>query len=602
VFGILIVEDLVAILILVMLSSLRYQAEMDSLAVLKSAMQLMLVVGTWFLFGMFIVPHLLRIVSKYESEELSLIISVALCLGMVVLASKFEYSVALGAFMMGSILAETRDVKHIEHLIAPLKDIFGAVFFVSVGMMIDPKSILSEWPFILAISALVIFGKLCSVFVGAILSGQKLSDAVRVAMSMAQIGEFSFIIATLGLTLGLVEPRVYPIIVCTSMVTSFVTPYLIRSADAASKALTENTPRSALHLLDRYRGWLEIQMSRPDAHVDLYMDLGRWTACAVITTSIFGLCSRFLAAWFFELGIVYSDALAWIIAFVASTPFIWAMIVAPKSLARGNVLSGRRLSVFGAFLAVVLLGVLSREFMFLSVLQASVFTVLGVGLLLFVLRRQVEARYRWFERQFLAGFSQADIVSDHRRAASLSKALAPWNAALQEVEVPVGAPLSGQTLQELKLREAYNLNIVCIERGVKMIVTPLPDERLLPADRLLVFGDDPDVERFRRELIDTVPMTLLPERDLLEQYRTGVFILDQNHGLVGRSIRQSRLREDHACLVVGIERGGERLKNPSSDFMLNIGDVLWIVGPSAKLDALYSWKNTPALDVPSFRT
>lgn len=589
VFGILIVEDLAAILILVMLSSLGSQTEMDALILLQSALQLVLVIGAWFLFGMFIVPRLMRSVSRYESDELFVLFSVALCLGLVLVAAKFDYSVALGAFMMGSILAETRDVKRIEHLIAPLKDVFGAVFFVSVGMMLDPQVIMSDWIAILAISALVLVGKILSVFGGALLAGQPIEDASRISLSMAQIGEFSFIIATLGLTLGTIEPRLYPIIVSTSLVTSFVTPYLIRASDPITRSLTSALPTRLIAGYDRYRGWLAVQMSRPNANAALYKDVARWLSCAVITIAIFGLSAQFLASWLFDLGVSHSDAVAWFMAFIASTPFIWAMIVPGRSSSKHPVPVRRRLSLVGALLAVFLIGSLSREFLFLSLTQAAAFTLAGVLLLLFFLRRQVEARYRWFERQFLAGFASDEVETN--RTLQLSKALGPWDVTLQEIVVPVGSPLRAKTLMELKLREQYGINVVCIERGLDFVVTPLPEERLLPMDRLLVFGDDSDVAKFRDEQVDLKQdPSLQDDGDVLARYRTAVFVLEETHGLVGRTIRQSRLREDYECLVMGIERSGSRIKNPSSDLELAAGDVLWIVGPAQKLNILHDWK------------
>ncbi len=228
VFGILIVEDLAAIVMLVALASIASKSTISSMDLLGAGAKLALVVGSWIVIGMFVVPRLVRAVGRRGNNEMMIVFSLGLCLALVSLSAYFHYSVALGAFIMGSILAETREVHRIEELVGPLKDVFGAVFFVSVGMLLDPQIILSNGPSILLICAVIIFGKVISVVLGTILTGQPLGTAVSCGFSMAQIGEFSFIIATLGLSFGAIRPELYPMIVAASLITTFTTPYMIR--------------------------------------------------------------------------------------------------------------------------------------------------------------------------------------------------------------------------------------------------------------------------------------------------------------------------------------------------------------------------------------
>lgn len=594
VFGILIVEDLAAILILVALSSFGGSDAVDGIALLRSTGQLILVVGTWFLFGMFIVPRFMRSVGRHGSDELIVLSSIALCLGLVSLAARFEYSVALGAFMMGSILAETRDAKRIETLVAPFKDIFGAVFFVSVGMLLDPQILKEEWFAIIAVSLVVLAGKILSVFTGSLVTGQSISDSTKISLSMAQIGEFSFIIATLGLSLGAIEPKLYPIIVSTSLITTFMTPYLIRNSEGIAAALEDRLPPRLALAYSRYCLWLERRLASPGGSKGAYLEVARWVSCALTVVAIFAMSARFVPIWVSEMNFGNGRFIAWLVAFVFSMPFIGAMIFPSKFGVHNEVRrSNRRLSILGSVMAVLLVGLLSQEF--LSLEKALALTSFGVLLLLFVLRRRLESRYRWIENHFLSGFSDKapEVAASQamERTRLLSKSLAPWSVHLQEVSVPVASVIAAKTLAELQLRERFGINVVCVERGEQLIVTPLPTERLLPGDRLLVFGDDADVVRFLKEAATVIEVNNIDSGgDDLSRYRVFVLTLDDNHQLVGKTIRASRLREDHGCLVVGIERFKERLKNPSSDLGLAVGDVLWIVGPTQKLEHLKQLK------------
>ena len=592
VFGVLIVEDLAAILILVALSSFGAGSSLDALAVFRSAGQLIFVVSIWFLLGMIIVPKYMKSVGRHGTNELVVLSSVALCLGLVVLAAKFEYSVALGAFLMGSILAETRDLKRIERLIEPLKDIFGAVFFVSVGMMLDPSVVLDNWFSVVVISSVVIFGKIFSGVIGSLLAGQPLDDVVRISLSKAQIGEFSFIIAGLGVASGAMEKNLYPIIVATCVITTFLTPYLIKSSDFFVSKIPLIASERATSTYERYRIWFERQMATPKASKEAYRDLVRWLACTVIVVGIFEVIAITLKSSLVGVFGPWSSYGSWGVAFLVSAPFIWAMIfpsrVGPGPERRRSL---RRLSVFGAMLAILLIGVLSREF--LTFTESLVLTTIGVGTLLIVFRRQLEVRYRWVENQFLDGFQAGKSiqpVSLSFRTKEISQMLGPWDIHLKEVVIPVGSIYAGKTLASAQLREKLGVNVVCVERGERLIVNPLPDEIILPLDRLLVFGEDEDIANFNAQQIDKkeVDRDKLVLGDEISNYKVEVLRITQQSALNGKSIRGSQLRESFQCMVVGVERAGIRVKNPPSDYVLREDDFIWVVGRPQKLSLLSS--------------
>ncbi len=272
VFGILIVEDLAAILMLVALTNIAGNTDASSLSLIWAAVKLLLVVSVWLMLGLQIVPRFIKAVSTRGNDEMLVVLSMGLCLGMVALSGYFHYSAALGAFVMGSILAETKEVHRIEALVNPLKDVFGAVFFVSVGMLLNLKVIVQNPGPIACLTALIIFGKVFAVALGGILTRQGLRTSLSAAFSMAQIGEFSFIIANLGLSFAVLKPEIFPMIVAASLITTFTTPYLIKVAPWLIARLRPEMkaptlqPQATEPVLDPWQGHLTSLLVHPNAY------------------------------------------------------------------------------------------------------------------------------------------------------------------------------------------------------------------------------------------------------------------------------------------------------------------------------------------------
>lgn len=257
VFGVLIVEDLFAILLLVGLPILAASRGGLGPELFWASVRLVVVIGSWIIAGVFLIPHVFRYARRWMSDETLTVASLGLCLLLVVLAAKFGYSAALGAFIMGSILAETEEVHRIEELVRPIRDLFGAVFFVSVGMLVDPSILVTYWLELLLIAGVTVVGKIITSGLGALLSGQPLKTSLQIGFSLAQIGEFSFIIATLGTTLGLTSDTVYPIGVAVSVLTTFLTPYLIRLSEPFTNGVVARVPSRVTAMLDRYSAWAQ---------------------------------------------------------------------------------------------------------------------------------------------------------------------------------------------------------------------------------------------------------------------------------------------------------------------------------------------------------
>jgi CPA2 family monovalent cation:H+ antiporter-2 len=571
VFGILIVEDLAAIIMLVALSNIASKSSVSGMDLLGAGGKLALVVGAWLVIGMFVVPRLIRAVGRRGNDEMMIIVSLGLCLALVSLSANFHYSVALGAFIMGSILAETREAHRIEELVGPLKDMFGAVFFVSVGMLLDPQIIFSNWASILLLCAVIIVGKVSSVALGTILTGQTLGTAVHSGFSMAQIGEFSFIIATLGLSYNAIRPDLYPIIVAASLITTFTTPYLIKYAGPATEGLKRKLSPTSMARLDRYGSFVQRRSSSGTFSKDFYVRALRWVVSMVIVLTIFMVSAAKIYPWLAEQidRQEVAQATAWLLSFAISAPCIWAMITAFRPPYQLAVLVSR-------IATVVVLAIFSLEFF--SFWMLLLVTAGLAAILFFLFRRRFESFYQWFEDKFVAGMEATDEATG-----SVHAHLVPWDAHLAEITVDPHSSIVGQTLIELGLRERFGMNVVVIQRGEKDIVAPKATERIYPGDVILCFGTDEELERFDAELIRH-PEVLDEDEDA--SYALRPFEVQNNSRVLHRSIRDSGIREQFDCMVVGIERQGQRLRSPKSDLVLEEKDLLWVVGNVRQLHHL----------------
>jgi CPA2 family monovalent cation:H+ antiporter-2 len=549
VYGILVVEDLLAILWVVALGSLGWPGGIAGAALLTSAGSLLLVITGWFVVGYLLVPRFFGFAGRWINDEMLTVLALALCLGLAVVAARIGYSVALGAFIMGSILAESHVSSRIERVIWPLRDLFGAVFFVWVGMLLEPAAIAADPGTLAALTAVVVLGKLGFVALGAALSGQSLRVALQAASSMTQIGEFSFIIAATGVGAGAIRPPLYPLVIAVSVVSAFVTPYLIRLFDAHAARAEELLPEAlrARHLT--YRNWIREQ-NWHGARADRLKAIAlRWGLNAVIAALVF----RAVGYWG-----EWRGWPAWAAALLASSPFIVGMDRAWRTAP-------------GRFATVVWLAWLTTWI--LSIRAAA----LVVGVLAFVLlvrfRNRLDRFYGWAERQFLGSFKPADPAP----ADEAGRHLLPWDAHLLKLRVHPNSEVVGQTLKELDFRHRYGLNVVAIRRGTRTRAAPAPNEKLLPFDELLVLGTDEQLVGAREAVEQAGDADEASPRDL-SAYQLRSLYVNAGSPLRGKTIRDSSLREEQGAMVVGLERGDRRMLDPDSDTLIKAGDVLWLVG------------------------
>ncbi|RZL50638.1 MAG: sodium:proton antiporter [Pedobacter sp.] len=584
VFGVLIVEDLVAILILVLFSTMAVSQQSAGPEMIKSILKLGFFLVLWFLGGIFLVPTFLKATKKLMNDETMLVVSLGLCLVMVILADKVGFSPALGAFIMGSILAETTQAERIEHLTKSVKDLFAAVFFVSVGMLINP-SLLVEYALpIFLITLIIVLGKIVFTILGALLAGQPLKTSVQAGMSLAQIGEFSFIIATLGVSLKVTSDFLYPIAVAAAAVTTFTTPYLIKLSEPFYNFLNRKLPQKWIAGIERYSSSTEGITTLSDWKVLLRSYIFNTIIHAVIIISIILLAARFLNPFIankLDIG-TSSTIISVIISFILMSPFLWALSIRRiqktayshlwlnKKYTRGPLIA---IEVFRILLGIFFVGFLMYEF-FDTWVAAGIALALVV-LVMIIFSRKLQSFYNKLENRFMLNLNARE---------NRTPKILPWDTHLTEITVAPESELVGKTLVDLKIREQYGVNIAMIERGKINISTPSRDERLYPHDKLLIIGTDEQLANIKPFFEGKIDEDLVstPMQDMSLQK----VVINSKSLIYGQTIRDSGIREKTQGLVVGIERNGERILNPDSNLIFESGDIVWVVGNDKKIPYL----------------
>lgn len=574
VIGSLIVQDIVAILMMVLLSTVAVSNQFSGGELLQSVLKLVFFLTIWFVGGIFFIPTLLKRAKHLLSDEMLLIISLALCLMMVILAADVGFSPALGAFIMGSIIAETTQAEHIEHLVKPVKDLFGAVFFVSVGMLIDPQTLYEHAIPVLILSLITIFGQSISSTAGALLSGQPLKQSVQTGMSLSQIGEFSFIIATLGMTLHVTSSFLYPIVVAVSAVTTFTTPFMIKFSTPFSEYLSKKLPRKWTKRIERYSANAQAIKSVSNWQIVINAYLVQVIVHSVIIVAAILLSSKYLLPLVKDFQ--FGNAIGALITLVVLSPFLWALSLRRVAVSEVAILLEERkyrgpilmMFLFRILLTIFFIGFLLN--IFFSPIVAFVALIVALAVY-FVFQKRLNAQYHKIENHFLKNLNAREITKAKRSRSDLS----PWDGHMTFFDIATESNLVGKTLEELKIREQIGINIAFIRRGDIMINIPNKNERLFPGDEICVIGTDAQVKEFKSYLDQN-------EIDVADTITEAEIVLRQielkNESYIGKSIRDSKLREKTSGLVVGIEKKGKRILNPESDVLLEKDDILWIVG------------------------
>jgi len=520
IIGILIVEDILAIVMIALLSGFATTGQFAIEDLGHTLVGLGAFLGILLVAGLILVPRLLNYVARFKSDEMLLVTTVGLCFAVSLVTVKLGYSVALGAFLIGAIIAEARQILKIEALMHPVRDLFSAVFFVSIGLLIDPKVIVQYWAPILAITAVVVVGKVFACSLGAFVSGNDMRTSLRVGMGLAQIGEFSFIIAALGLDKGVTSNFLYPIAVAVSALTTLLTPYLILVSDGVVNTFDRVAPPPLLRGMEAYSQWVGGLAQKSGGNIGrkfLFKLLGQIAINLLLVTGIFIgaiFLHRKMAAWWPEFpgGSEGRKAAAWLLAMLVSFPpllAIWrkaeagAMLIAEMRVTQtraGAKTQGLRAIVSGTIFVVstaaLLLFVIglsstilpSRNLLILVIVVAIIF-----GLLL---RRGAVKVYASAQAALQDTFAQPADPPEH--SASLPALLR--EAKLEAVELRAGTAAVGKMILELKLRSQTGASIVGIDRQGASIVNPEPHEELAAGDQVLLIGRAEQLESAKKLL------------------------------------------------------------------------------------------------------
>ena len=589
VLGVLVVEDLVAVVLMVLLSTLAVSKQVEGMEMLESILKLGAFLIFWSLLGIYLIPSFLKKIKPFLNDETLLIIALGFCLGMVMIAAKAGFSSALGAFVMGSLLAETIEAEKIEKLVKPVKDLFAAIFFVSVGMMIQPDLLIEYLVPICILTILVIIGQIFFGSLGVLLSGQPLKIALQSGFSLTQIGEFAFIIASLGVSLKVTDDYLYPVIVAVSVVTTFLTPYMIRMATPVYQLIDNYLPSSIKLMLNRYSSgsntvkhkstWNKLLKS-------MLLDVILYTVLTIFSIIIF---FTYVNPIIRENILGFKGALLSLSIILAIIlPFLWAIIMkknhSPEFLKLWNDSKFNR----GPLVSLIAIKLLLCASILMPVIVHIFNVASGVGfiitlliLLMIILSKKLKKRSLSIEKRFIDNFNGKTTDSNigSPLTDNILKSMPINELHLMDFVVGQESSIVGRSLKEINFRQKYGINIVSIIRGERQINIPRGEERLYPFDKIIIVGTDEELDLFQ-EIIQKQDKEY---RDQLAQsfnnnIKIEQFNIEPDSPLIGRSIQQSDIRDKNACLILGIERDGKSMMNPPSQTVFKENDNVWVAG------------------------
>lgn len=598
VLSILVLEDILAIVLMVMLTTLAVSKNFEGGEMAYSIVKLVFFLVLWFVVGIYLIPLFLRRVRKLMSNETLLIVSLALCFGMVVLAAKVGFSPAFGAFVMGSILSETIDSERIEHLVNPVKDLFGAIFFVSVGMMVDPAMIVEYIGPIIVIVLAILVGQTVFGTGGVLLSGQPLKIAVQCGFSLTQIGEFAFIIASLGVSLNVTSHFLYPIVVAVSVITTFFTPYMIRLSGPAYRLVDAHLPRFWKELLRRYSAGTSTINHQNNWKKLLTAILRIVLVYSVLCVAVMVLSfNLFLPLLVSALGDFWGKVAGAAVTIVLVAPFLRAMIMKKNHSIEFKALWADNRYNHAPLISVILLRIILGigfvvyivEYLF----QTSTALVVGIALVLVVLMifsRFLKKQSIGLERTFVQNLRSKDVHKVYlgEKRPEYAGRLLDRDLHLSDFTVPADSLWGGKTLKELDLGKKYGVHVASIIRGKHRLNIPGGENRIYPGDTLQVIGTDDQLSVFTTQAEKVSDYHSDDDFEKREMYLKQ-FVIVAGSPFCKRTIRECGVRNKYHCLVVGIElTTGDSLHKPDVNLPLNEGDILWVVGEKDNLAALFA--------------
>lgn len=597
VLSILILEDILAIVLMVMLTTMAVSKNFEGTEMIYSILKLIFFLVLWFVVGLYLIPIFLKKIRQLLTDETTLIVALALCLGMVVMASKAGFSPAFGAFIMGSILAETIDAERIEKSIAPVKDLFGAIFFVSVGMMVDPKMILEYWAPILAIVAAILVGQTVLGTGGVLLSGQTLKTSMQCGFSLTQIGEFAFIIASLGVSLNVTSDFLYPIVVAVSVITTFLTPYMIRLSVPAYNFVDKYVPEKWRRLLERYSSGTQPVNRENNWKLLLSSVLRIVLIYSVLSVAVIIISLHLVSPLIVEaMGAKWGEPSAAFLTVLFIAPFLRALIMKKnRSIEFRALWADSRFNhapLISLIILRVVIGITFVVYTIESLYQTSVAIVVGLSILIvgiMIFSRFLKKQSILLERTFVQNLRSKDLQKEYlgKKKPAYAGRLLDRDIHFSDFLISSDSFWAGKTLQELDLGKKFGVHVTSIIRGERRINIPGASTRVFPSDTLQVIGTDEQLSRFVSYTAKVAASQREEDFEKHEMYLKQ-FVVDKKSYFLGKSIRESGIRNKYRCLVVGIESVVDgSLHSPDVDAPLSSGDVVWVVGEETALSQLF---------------
>lgn len=589
--GTLIIEDIVAIFLMVILSTVAVSSGFDGLELLFTVGQMLFYLSLWLMLGIFILPTFLNKVKDLLDDEMLLVFSLGVCLGMVWIADALGFSSALGAFLAGSILAGTVHSEHIEHLVKPCKDLFGAVFFVSVGLMVEPATLVEYWFPILIITLVTIVGKILTISMGMLAAGKDLHTSLSASFCLTQVGEFSYIIASLGTTLGVTSDFLYPIIVAVSVVTAFTTPIMINNADRCAGMLEA-------HLPEKIRSGWEKYGNNDDDGALLDSDWRAFGKNYIITTVVYTILAvglimlgqGILVPWLADLP--FGNVLSAAIIYACILPFVRQLMVFRSPYMMSLWLRGLKnrlplVALIGVRMIIGMVLLLTPLNLHFNLPPWLLLIVGVVGMVLLARMKRFRSMYLRIEARFLANFNERQLAEGLPETAhDLNQKLSvAW------FDVTDESVVIGQQLMGLNWGRIFGVKVIKIVRGKAHINIPEGGEVLRAGDRLLLMGAPKNLENFTYAAEKQAKLRREGDACTLKDYIDGqhhdaaesqlycfAVAMSGTPQYTGKSLRESTLKDDWGCFLLGLERNRLPILDPSPDMQLSPGDLVWVLG------------------------
>lgn len=591
VMSVLILEDVLAIVMMVMLSTIARGANPDGSMMIESVGKIVFFLVLWFVVGIFLIPPFLRKTRRLMNDETLVVVALGLCCAMAVLSTTVGFSSAFGAFVMGSILAETIEADKITTVVEPVKNLFGAIFFVSVGMLVNPAILVSYAVPILVLVLTILVGQAIFGTMGFMLSGQPLKTAMRCGFSMAQIGEFAFIIASLGLSLRVISDFLYPVVVAVSVITTFLTPYMMKAAIPCYEFMERRLPRKWIRRLD-HMGAIHHTTQTENNHWRALLKAMAWNvaiysilsvAVVAIMLSLFlPFMRRLLPGWELHW---WANGITGILTVAMISPFLRSMIMKKNHSEEFKALwTESRLNRLPLIFTVLVRVAIGAGFIFyicnyLSRFKnALIITIALVVILLMALSRRLKHRSIRLERLFVQNLRSRDIAAQvsGKRRPLFEGHLLDRDIHISEFIVPVDSLWAGKTLAQLKLGNRFGVHVSSILRGSHRINIPDGNMMLFVGDKLQAIGNDEQLNIMNAAM----QAELLPEDADIEhrEMKLQKLVITADSPLVGKTLKESNVRQRYNFMVVGVEEGQKNLTMINPNRRFEVGDIVWVVG------------------------